>query len=722
MLLRDKLHGKDDMKLRSAIVVPLMMLAIAAVALPARSQTLHLIPQPREVKTQSGEFRLDSKTRIVVIRKYAGQDLAAAQMLQDEIQRITGRKPKIHFERSMPGWHDMIFLGRAGRDRRLDHLLRVRGLSIGPGFNAQGYVLDAQPRRIVVAASTGQGLFYGVQTLRQLLGQDTKEPAACPAVTIRDWPAMGWRGVQDDLSRGPIPTLAYMERQIRTLAGYKINLFGLYMENVYDFKSQPLIAPKGAALSAEDIKKLVDYGHRYYVTILPEQEAFGHLHKVLRLAMYSKLAETPHGGVLSPVQPGSFTLIKSMLTELAPLFPGPFFHIGADETSELGEGQTKELAEKEGLGAVYLSFLTRIDQMLEPYHKRIMFWGDIAMKYPQLLNTLPKNMIAVAWNYSDADSFDKMLEPYKNAGLKTFVSPGANNWNRIYPDLDAAFLNIRNFVRDGQKFGSMGMLNTMWNDDGESLPDMAWPALVYGAACSWQPGQSSRKAFWASYDWAFYRASGHHFAGAIQKLANVNQLLDDAGLGGTNDKNFWLDPFSEPGARFAQQALPQTHQARMDAEEALATLYRQQADAHLHQETLGDLIFAAKRLDTLGLKIQYTAEISDLYHNAYLNMGNPKDAFRDLYRISATNGRLEDLRDLTTRLETEYAHLWHEQYQPFWLGNVLIRYNTLASLYQSKIQKMDVVIAQYRQTSEIPPPQQMGFVFQQAKNGSGKKQ
>ncbi len=703
------------MRLRFAIAAPLLLLGLAATSLPVHAQTLNLIPAPRDVRPLSGQFQLNRRTEIVVTRKYARQDMTAARMLQKEIERISGRKPRIRTERSMPGRHDTIFLGRTTRrDRRLDRLLERQNLSIGTGFSAQGYVLYAGPRRIVVAARTGQGLFYGVQTLRQLLGQDAQNPTACPAVTIRDWPAMPWRGVQDDVSRGPIPTLAYMEKQIRTLSSYKINMFGLYMENVFEFKDHPLIAPKGAALAPAEVKKLVAFAHRYYVTVLPEQEAFGHLHKLLRLEIYNKLAEVPHGSVLTPVQPGSFQLIDSMLSEEAKVFPGPFFHIGADETIELGQGQTKELAEKEGLGAVYLNFITRIDKMLAPFHKQVLFWGDIAMHYPQLLRTLPRNMIAVPWEYGDANNFDALLKPYKQAGVRTIVSPGANNWNRIFPDFDTAFLNIRNFVRDGQKYGSIGMLNTMWNDDGESLMDMAWPALVYGAACSWQQGQSSRKNFWNSYDWAFYRARGHHFADAIQKLAKVNQLYDNAGMGGTNDKNFWVNPFSEPGAQFAEDALPVAHEARIDAEEALASLYRQKTEAHLHQRTLGDLIFAAERLDVLGLKVQYTASVGNLYHDAYLHMGNRSRGFSDLYRISATNGRLEDLRDFTTRLESAYTRLWNQQYRPFWLGNVLVRYNAMAQLYQSKIQEMDVVIAQYGQTSEIPTPQQMGFVYKPA--------
>ena len=263
------------------------------------------------------------------------------------------------------------------------------------------------------------------------------------------------------------------------------------------------------------------------------------------------------------------------------------------------------------------------------------------------------------------------------------------------------------------------MLNTTWNDDGESLVDMTWPALVFGAACAWQPGETSISDVWASYDWAFYRASGQNFANAIQKLAQVNDLLDDAGFGGANNQDFWLDPFTPSGARFAFETQSQAHQVRLDAEDALATFYADRATARLHAETLDDLVFAARRLDALGLKIQYTAEIDGYYRDAFLHMANPTQVDRDLYRITSANGHLEDLRDQITDLESTYATLWRRQYHSFWLGNVLIRYDNLASLYQAKIQSLQIVIHGYHLTSEIPPPESLGFVYGQAARPGG---
>ncbi len=224
------------------------------------------------------------------------------------------------------------------QDRSIKNFLQLRGLKADT-IGDQGYLLFSDKSHLIVAANTGQGLFYGVQTLRQLLHEDGGQ-LVCPAVGIRDWPSMEWRGVQDDISRGPIPTEEFMKRQIRTLAAYKVNMFALYMEHVFDFASQPLVAPKEAALTPQEVKALVNYAQQRYVTILPEQQTFGHLHHMLKYDIYSDVAERPHGHVLTPTKQQSYDIIKAMYADMVPLFPGPFLHVGGDETVELGRGQT----------------------------------------------------------------------------------------------------------------------------------------------------------------------------------------------------------------------------------------------------------------------------------------------------------------------------------------------------------------------------------------------
>jgi hexosaminidase len=670
-------------------------------------RALHLLPAPKHAQMASGKFSVAAGTRILIDARHAAEDRLAAETLADEIREQFGMKLTIETTNAAPKEGNSITLARLD-DRGVRAALEAKDIKLDEKLGEQGYVLLADSSHVMVAGNSGQGLFYGVQTLRQLVRPDGKS-FICPAITMQDWPSMTWRGVHDDISRGPILTMDYFKKQVRVLSSYKVNLLALYMEHVFDFQAHPLVAPKEAALTPEEIKELVAYAKKYYVTILPEQQAFGHLHNVLKYEEYSDVAETPHGHVLTPTKDASYDLIHSFYSELVPLFPGPFFHIGADETFELGHGQTKARAAEVGLGRVYLEHLQKVHDMLQPYQKQLLFWGDIAVKYPQLLNILPKDMIAVPWEYSARTEFESLVKPFHDAGLRTIVSPGANNWKTIWPDFETAYVNIRNFVRDGQKYDSIGVLNTTWSDDGESLYEMTWPGLVFGAAAGWQNGESSIEDFEGAYDWAFYRNTDTTFRDAIKNLNRTHSLLRQAKFENASDDLFWSDPFTETGAREIQRALPVARDLRLAAEQALTALYNNRKKARANAETLDAMIFAALRLDALGMKIQYTQEIGTYYADAFANQSDAHRVEQDLDEINSMNARLEDLRDATTRLRELYEKNWLREDRPYWLPNVLVRYDTFARTMQEKIVAVSQAGTQFDTQKTLPSPQQLGF-------------
>jgi hypothetical protein len=702
------------MKISSMNIKRLISFAwLACLPLASHSQVndavraLKVLPAPKEVRMAEDRIVIKPSTTILISNS---EDRTAAEMLQKEIHDRTGMKLSIEAVTAAPKTTGHISLGRLA-DRGLRSYLESQGVKAGDELGSQGYVIRATDSGVLVAGRTAQGLFYGVQTLRQLLrpvGPGGKV-LAMPALVVRDWPSMEWRGVSDDISRGPIPTVDYLKMQIRTLSEYKINLLGFNMEHVFDFQTQSLVSPQAAALTPAEIKELVEYASKYYITLLPEQQAFGHLHQFLKYEIYSDLAETPHGHVLTPTNPKTYDFIRQVYGEVVPLFPGLFFHIGSDETFELGLGQTKALAAQQGLGRVYLEHLQKVFEIMQPYHKQLMFWGDIAVKYPELLTILPKDMVAVPWDYDPKPSYQSVITPYTNAGLRVVVAPGAGNWGVIWPNLESAYVNIRNFVRDGQKHQAIGALNTTWNDDGESLVDMAWPALVFGAAASWQPGESSIDDFKSSYDWAFYRNEGDTFSGVIKNLDRAHTLLAGAKLDNASHELFWSDPFSEAGANTAAKALPVTHDLRISVEHAAETLMRDRMNAHLHAETLDDMLLAAWHLDTLGLKIQFTSEISRFYWDAYQNQTDGTRAQHDLDEIVDINGRLETLRDAITQLREMYVEGWAREDHPYWLNNVLVRYDNLAQEVQARIIVVQAAQRQYWNTKTLPPPEQLGF-------------
>ncbi|HVR26637.1 MAG TPA: beta-N-acetylhexosaminidase [Candidatus Polarisedimenticolia bacterium] len=698
---------------RHALLFPyvlIFLIALVAAETPRPADQLELIPAPKEVQMHTGRFRVRPTTRILVEFGHQAEDRIAAETLAEEIHNQSGLRISIRGEKPEAKQEPRAIVLARLQDERVKRFLASKGLKAN-SIGDQGYLLFSDASHLIVAANSGQGLFYGVQTLRQLLRAD-EHGLTCPAVSIRDWPSMEWRGVQDDISRGPIPTEDFMKYQIRTLAAYKVNLFGLYMEQVFDFASQPLVAPKEAALTPQEINALVNYAKQLYVTILPEQQTFGHLHHMLKYEIYSDVAERPHGHVLTPTKQQSYDIIKAMYADLVPLFPGSFLHVGGDETFELGRGQTAARAAEIGLGRVYLEHMQKVSGVLQPYHKQLMFWGDIAVKYPQLLSILPKDMIAVPWDYDAKPSFDGIIKPYRDAGLRMFVAPGANNWSQVWPNLDVAFVNIRNFVRDGQKLGAVGMLNTTWNDDGESLYGMAWPALIFGAAAGWQSAESDIDQFKDSYDWAFYRYSDTTFRDALENLDRGHEALAKVNVDAETDDLFWVDPFTPEGAQLMQKIMPAARDMRLGAENALQALYRSSGKAHANQATLADMTLSAWRWDALGMKIQFTREISNFYWDAFQNQTDAQRVGNDLEEITATNARLEDLRDATTRLSQMYRDAWLREYNPFWLENVLVRYDTLAREFQTKIVLVRQARRQYEATKALTPPQDLGFYLQ----------
>jgi hexosaminidase len=146
------------------------------------------------------------------------------------------------------------------------------------------------------------------------------------------------------------------------------------------------------------------------------------------------------------------------------LFPSPWFHIGFDEPWEL---------ERAGsiLGGVdpaslYIERLKQTIELVQKAGKRPMFWADVKSgaqifeKYPALLSQLPKSVIAVPWHYEPLPDYSAFVVPFAHEHIPQVVAPAIWCWNEIAPDYSITFRNIDGFVRDGRKFGALGVMNT----------------------------------------------------------------------------------------------------------------------------------------------------------------------------------------------------------------------------------------------------------------------
>ncbi len=672
---------------------------------PAQAQP-KLLPAPREA-------HFDQKTKLLsaILVDVPGRDPEdefARLDLEDAIKQIAPPDEGVLAGMASPPYR--VTLLRRDSAEAKSALARVH-LAFDPAMESEGYILIVEPRETTIVAATGSGIFYGVQTFKQLLPLPGA-PRTLPTGTIRDWPAMKYRGIHDDLSRGPFPTLDFQKHQIRVFAAFKINIYSPYFEHTLLYPDHPLAAPPGSALTPAEAAELVAYARQYHITIVPEQEAFGHLHQVLKYELYQDLAETPHGHVLAPGQDGTLPLIKDWFTQIAQEFPSPFIHIGADETFDLGLGRTQNAVAQKGLGPVYIDFLKQIHDTLAPLNRRLLFWGDIGGTDPDAIAALPKDMIGIPWDYWDTTGFDKLIEPFAKNGIETWVAPGDANWNEVYPNEKIALWNIQGFIRDGQSLGSTGALTTVWDDDGEGLFNLDWYGVLFGAVAAWQPGESSIADYQDAYGQVFHLDPTGNIGEAEKELMAAEEALSAAKPAMRSDQLFWLDPWSAEGQEVSQRLLPQAHDLRLHAERAIVLLAQARAaNPHLAEpDALDAMDLGARRLDLIGLKFQLAQEIASAYAEASAAQHDKAQRTavnHTLEEISSYYGRCQDLRDAYSALKAEYSQAWLAENRPYWLNNVTVRYNLEIERWQRRGDQFEAATRALNNGHDLPAPQSL---------------
>lgn len=665
-------------KIFAALITASSILTLTHIAAAQQPTPLALIPQPRETRLVS----TIPLTKGIAIEAPGGdaEDTFTAEDLKDTLHSYG-------IEQNAKASARLILLRKD--DSHAREALETNHIIFDPQMDDEGYALIPKDDTLYIIGETSAGVFYGAQTVKQLVTKQSGSWALQSAL-VRDWPVLPHRAADDDLSRSGMPTLEYQKKQIRTFAAFKFNAYSPYFEFTLRYSGNPVPAPGPGALTREDIAELVRYAQQYHITIIPEQEAFGHLYRVLAYDKYFDLGETPHGDVLAPGEPGSLQLIKSWFTEIAQNFPGPYIHIGADETFGLGRGKTKDEIAKRGLGPVYVDFLLNIAHELGPLNKKILFWGDVAMNDPEQVKRLPKDLIAVPWWYDPEPSFDKYIKPFTDAGLETWVAPGVDSWLKVYPNNDVALRNIQGFLRDGQRMGAKGAITTMWNDQGETLFDQVWYGMLFGAAASWQPGESSIPQYRQSYGQAFH----HDWSGKINQaqleMIAAHQSLEKVKIDDASNNLFWLDPWSKDGQSMADKIRPALRDLRLHAEQAI-TLVEQAKDENLdltNRNALDALELGARRMDFIGLKFEFADEMAAMYAKVYAEQNDPKktDEVDSLFSLitDMNDGRCDQLRDGYTFTRELYEDAWNKENRPYWLGNVQVRYEAAQLLWHNR--------------------------------------
>ncbi|MGV3504538.1 MAG: beta-N-acetylhexosaminidase [Adhaeribacter sp.] len=388
-----------------------------AAAQQERQQSgIALIPQPQSLKPGSGSFAVTAKTRIYIDPNDEELRLLAG-MLADQLKAYTTLQVPVVAKTGSASSKNAIVLTKK---------------PVPQAQGNEGYSLSVRPGNILVQAPQGSGLFYGLQTIYQLLPPDPRAvtgKVSIPALEVVDWPRFGWRGLMLDVGRYFYP-VEFIKKYIDYLALHKLNVFHWHLTEDHgwriEIKKYPKLTeiaskregtqvgnkeqidyrPHGGFYTQEQIKDVVAYAAQRYVTVVPEIEMPGHT--VAVLVAYPELSCT--GGPFKPllqwgIQPDiycagneqTFTFLEGVLSEVAELFPSKFIHIGGDEAPKArwkacakcqARIKSENLKDEHELQSY---FIRRIENFLLTKNKKIIGWDEI------LEGGLAPNAAVMSW-------------------------------------------------------------------------------------------------------------------------------------------------------------------------------------------------------------------------------------------------------------------------------------------------------------------------------------
>lgn len=458
----------------------------------------NVIPKPISAVTSGGRFMLTNETKIVVDEGNPGAD-AIAEYLADILQPATGFNFSVLRDKASDG---SIYLTTSGGDSKIGD---------------EGYELTITEDQIRIVANKPAGLFYGVQTLRQLLPakieESTIQQEAWEIATgvIRDQPEYIWRGSMLDVARHFF-SVEDVKRYIDLISFYKMNILHLHLSDDQgwriEIKSWPNLTAiggstqvgggKGGYYTQEQYKDIVAYAQSRFITIVPEIDLPGHINAAL--ASYPELNPGPsikrEAGPARPVpgkiytgievgfstlslkKPTTFKFVDDVLRELAAITPGPYLHIGGDEAA---------VTKKED----YIVFINKFKDIVEAQGKKMIGWEEIAQA------SIDSSIIVQHWH---SEAYAKMAA---TKGSKMVLSPS----KKIYLDMKydsttklglhwAAFIEVDSSYMwdpsshiDGIKPEQiLGVEAPLWSETIETIDDIEYllfPRLPGVAEIGW---------------------------------------------------------------------------------------------------------------------------------------------------------------------------------------------------------------------------------------------
>ena len=396
-----------------------------------------VIPVPLKMEQGTGSFLLSEKTKL-----YTNLQGGEAELWENYLKAL----PVQLKEARMKDRKQMLFLLITPKTPQLP--------------SPESYTLSVTSQRIEIRATSGAGLFYGMQTLLQLMQPASTGSYSVPSVEIEDTPRFAYRGLMLDVSRH-FSTKEFIKKQIDALAYYKINRLHLHLTDAagwrLEIKKYPLLTDfaawrtdptwkkwwnggrkylrydepgaSGGYYTQDDIREILEYARQHYITVIPEIEIPSHSEEVL--AAYPQLSCSGEPYKNSDFCVGNeetFTFLENVLTEVMELFPSEYIHVGGDEAGKSAwktcpkcqkRMKDEHLANVDELQS-YL--IHRIEKFLNNHGRRLLGWDEI------LQGGIAPNATVMSWRGEEGGI------AAVTSGHHAIMTPGAYCYLDSYQD------------------------------------------------------------------------------------------------------------------------------------------------------------------------------------------------------------------------------------------------------------------------------------------------
>jgi hexosaminidase len=511
-------------------IVALLIVAGVISGLPrAQADTLiALVPKPLRMEPATGKFVLNRDT-VILIDKNCADAANVAKQLAERIRRATG------FELAVTP-ND----GQAAVQNAIRLTAKNALATLGP----EGYTLDATPEVVTIAAGDGAGLFYGTQTLLQLLPPQvfaTKKVEgdvewAVPAVKIEDQPRFRWRSLLIDPARHFL-SKQEVESFIDLMAQHKLNTLQIHFTDEEGWRIEikrypkltsvsawrtsdpwfgtkyPADKPYGGFFTQDDIREIVAYAKARYINVVPEIEMPAHTGGAI--AAYPQISCTgKRAAEVCPSTEATYEILQGVLAEVCEMFPSKYIHIGGDEATKRDWKRCpkcKERMKQEGLkdlNELQSYFIRRMEKFLNARGRTLVGWDEI------LEGGVAPNAVVMSWRgiqggitAANADH-DVVMTPIENCyfdyGQAKTGEPRAFGGMPVPLRTVYAFEPVPKALAPDKAKHILGGGGNLW---GEVIPNyrhlqyMAYPRACAMAEVTWtDPKLKNWSDFWNRLD------------------------------------------------------------------------------------------------------------------------------------------------------------------------------------------------------------------------------